>query len=222
MTFALGRLTGTFDVTQNALSKTLLRQAFRTNLDRGQHEGGQSSAELREKSERLTERLTQFLKTETGIWATFEPSGFEPDIRLAMTKSPHIDWAYPRVEGENLAFYLIASREALIENKWRILEPNPAVSTPVDASQLQGLLIPGLAFDERGGRLGRGRGFYDRALDLISQTHKKNQTTFPKKIGVALERQVSQTELPVDPHDIVMDHVITEDRIIGLSQWRRT
>lgn len=195
---------------QALLSKNLIRQAFRTNLSRDDHD----QSLLRKNTDSLVARLSDFLKNQSGIWAAFEPVGFEPDIRHAVVQSTHLTWVYPRVDGDTLKFYKVGSREDLIENKWQILEPNPDRAVLVHVSELSGLLIPGLAFDETCSRLGRGRGFYDRALEEIFNHHQNLKTSAPLKIGVALERQVSVTALPVDPHDIVMDRVITESRIL--------
>lgn len=185
------------------LSKAALRQAFRTNLDRDDHD----HTKLHHDSRALAARLTEFLRTQSGVWAGFEPMGFEPDIRPALEASSHIRWAYPRVEhGTTLAFYEVKSRAELVKNQWGIWEPDPTRAVRVHFDELHGLLIPGLAFDEKGNRLGRGRGYYDRALSEILKTNQ------PLKIGIALERQVSQHELPHDPHDIAMDLVMTESR----------
>ena len=58
--------------------------------------------------------------------------------------------------------------------------------------------MPAVAFDRRGGRLGRGKGFYDRLLE----------STRAAKIGVGYEFQLLD-QLPTEPHDVPMDIVIT-------------
>lgn len=68
--------------------------------------------------------------------------------------------------------------------------------------------VPGLAFDHHGLRLGRGAGYYDRYL--------ANARTGALKIGLAYQRQISPG-LPAEPHDISMDLVITEERIIAVD-----
>jgi 5-formyltetrahydrofolate cyclo-ligase len=189
------------------LSKAVLRQAFRTNLDRLDQDHDREK--LNHDSLALAKRLTEFLSTQTGVWAGFEPIGFEPDIRPAIEASKHIRWAYPRVEHETtLGFYSVASRDQLVKNQWGILEPDPTRAERVKASEFHGLLIPGLAFDEKGNRLGRGRGYYDRALSSLLTDNQ------PLKIGIALERQIAQQELPHDAHDIAMDLVVTESRTL--------
>lgn len=185
------------------LSKALLRQAFRTNLDRDDHD----STLIKSSARALSLRLVEFLKSQTGVWAGFEPIGFEPDIRSALESSSHIRWAYPRVEHENtLSFYQVSSRTELVKNSLGILEPDPTRAVRVHLDEFHGLLIPGLAFDHYGNRLGRGRGYYDCALSEILRLNQ------PLKIGIALERQIAEQELPHDPHDIAMDLVITESR----------
>lgn len=203
------------------LSKTVLRQAFRTNLSRDEVHDSQALATA---SRALCSRLTEFLKSQTGLWAAFEPFGFEADIRDAIAASPHIRWVYPRIEHDvNLSFYEIASREQLIKNDLGICEPDPTRATQVGRDELNGLLVPGLAFDESGNRLGRGRGYYDRALAEIIYTRQAAGQTFlgqPLKIGIALDRQIAQQTLPHDSHDIAMDLIITETRTLKSNSER--
>jgi 5-formyltetrahydrofolate cyclo-ligase len=63
------------------------------------------------------------------------------------------------------------------------------------------VLVPGLAFDEKGARLGRGGGFYDRLLA------SKSATTLA--MGVAFAFQL-ESKLPLEPHDVAMDAVLTD------------
>ena len=73
-------------------------------------------------------------------------------------------------------------------------------ATQVPLSSIRGILVPGLAFDRRGHRLGRGRAFYDRCL--------KNFTAL--KVGVGFNLQI-RDELPHEDHDIKMNWLITEN-----------
>lgn len=185
------------------LSKAVLRQAFRTNLDRAETVP----------SDELNKRLTEFLRTQTGVWAGFEPLGFEADVRPAIEQASHLKWAFPRIEHDTLKFYAVRGREELVQNHYGIWEPDPTRARHVHHDEFHGMLIPGLAFDESGNRLGRGKGFYDRALAEILQTNQ------PLKVGVALERQIARQELPRDAHDVAMDLVITESRNYGSPKW---
>ena len=65
------------------------------------------------------------------------------------------------------------------------------------------ILIPGVAFDECGGRVGRGKGFYDRFLE------GKNTV----KVGLAFEAQVVRKKLPLEAHDQLLDGLVTEQKL---------
>ncbi len=86
-----------------------------------------------------------------------------------------------------------------------ILEPdiNRCKIVPVDCIDLA--IIPGVAFDEKGGRIGSGEGYYDRFIPKLSVT--------TRKVAIALECQIIQ-QVPVESHDKYVDIIITEERII--------
>lgn len=71
-----------------------------------------------------------------------------------------------------------------------------------DLSILDLVIVPGVAFDRRHNRLGRGKGFYDRLLREISAP----------TIGVAYNCQIA-TQIPVEAHDIALSHIFTPDAI---------
>lgn len=87
--------------------------------------------------------------------------------------------------------------------RFGILEP-AATAPMLPLNQLDFVLVPGVAFDPSGGRLGRGKGFYDR---LLAET---NNACI--KCGVALEEQLVAA-IPAEPHDIPMNFILTP------SQW---
>jgi len=106
---------------------------------------------------------------------------------------------YPRVEGERLAFRRATFGE-LSPGRYGILEPPagaPALSPDVTGAVA---VVPGLAFDRAGGRLGTGKGYYDRTL-----------STFPglTRIGLAMDDLVVD-RLPTDPWDVPMHLIVTE------------
>lgn len=86
---------------------------------------------------------------------------------------------------------------------WGVLVPRNHV--PVRASSLTAVVVPGLAFDERGHRLGRGGGVYDRFLGSLPGS--------VLRIGITPEALVAP-ELPTEPHDVPMHWVVTERRVI--------
>jgi len=93
----------------------------------------------------------------------------------------------------------------LITGPRGILEPdiNRCKIVPVDRVDLA--LIPGIAFDEKGGRIGSGEGYYDRFIPKLSIT--------TRKVAIALECQIIQ-QVPVESHDNHVDIIITEERVI--------
>jgi 5-formyltetrahydrofolate cyclo-ligase len=99
------------------------------------------------------------------------------------------------------------SREQLVETKFGIFEPPPGAPT-VDLARLDLIVVPGLVFDTRGGRLGKGGGFYDR---FLSQPGLR-----AAKIGVALDEQVLDNgeEVPKDSWDVSLDGLVTPTRTL--------
>lgn len=86
----------------------------------------------------------------------------------------------------------------------------PLVSVPESApSSLDLILVPGLAFDRCGVRLGYGKGFYDRFLSALPSA--------VPRVGVIAEALIAE-RLPCDPHDICMTHLITEERLVLIQQ----
>ncbi len=86
-----------------------------------------------------------------------------------------------------------------------IPEPDPARAEEVPPGEIDVVVVPGLAFDRRGYRLGYGRGFYDRFLAALPAG--------TWRIGLCLEGQVVDA-LPRDPWDVPMHRVVTEARVI--------
>lgn len=75
------------------------------------------------------------------------------------------------------------------------------------AEGLDLILVPGVAFDLKGNRIGMGKGYYDRFLARYPDVFK---------IGLAFEFQIFD-ELPKDPYDVAVDRIITEKRIINCN-----
>ena len=86
---------------------------------------------------------------------------------------------------------------------------NPRSGVPVPPADIDMVLVPGLAFDRAGGRLGRGGGFYDRFL----ATAELNAPAF----GVAFREQMVDA-VPMEPHDRFMDGVVTDEKLIRCAE----
>lgn len=116
---------------------------------------------------------------------------------LATGKSIYL----PRVKGDDLEIVPYHGPDSLDDNnKFHIGEP---VGDAVDPSCLELIIVPAVALDRNRNRLGRGKGYYDRLLSA---------TTCPT-IGVACAFQLVD-EVPVEPHDRPLDHVVTSDEVI--------
>jgi 5-formyltetrahydrofolate cyclo-ligase len=90
----------------------------------------------------------------------------------------------------------------LVSGKWDVLEPSEHRLVADDAIDL--MLVPGVAFDQHGERLGRGGGYYDRMLERSGAYH----------LGVAFDFQLVEALSP-EPHDVAMDLVVTERHFYG-------
>jgi 5-formyltetrahydrofolate cyclo-ligase len=107
-------------------------------------------------------------------------------------------------QGE-LELFRLADMNELAVGMYKILEPKSELrSLPAKqcrAEELDLVMVPGVAFDRRGGRMGHGKGYYDKLLQ-----HARANTPL---IALAFECQLFP-EIPVAPHDIFMDKIITE------------
>lgn len=86
-----------------------------------------------------------------------------------------------------------------------VQEPDPARCKPVPIQRIDIAIIPGLAFDEKGARVGTGLGFYDRFIPELPST--------TRKVALAFEEQLIP-QAPTEPHDKHVDIIITDKRII--------
>ena len=109
----------------------------------------------------------------------------------------------------SLAFYPFPWGSELITNTFGIAEPNIANQQPITVKQLDCVLVPLVAFDENGHRLGRGAGCFDRYFSDIASLPKDQR---PMLIGLAYEFQKIDPFIP-DAWDVPLDCVVTEKQI---------
>lgn len=107
----------------------------------------------------------------------------------------HKQFFLPRVNGVNLD--ILPYDETRLElGAFHIEEPTG--QNTVNVEEIELIVVPGVAYDLKGNRLGRGKGFYDR---LLAET----QAT---KVGVAYDFQIVD-DIPVEPHDVSIDILIS-------------
>ena len=103
----------------------------------------------------------------------------------------------PRVvDGENMEIRVYRSPDDLAPGRYGIMEPTGKTYTRYE--DIDVAVVPGMAFDQYGHRLGRGKGYYDRFLPKASHAYK---------IGVCFDFQKQET-IPTDANDITMDCVL--------------
>ena len=171
--------------------KQQLRSEIRRRLDAGPRE-----------SERVCEALLRWLEARPDLRtvALYAAMPEEVDLLPLLAWDPGRRWVFPRVCGDDLRFHEVRDvANDLLRGTLGIREPSPALPR-VPLAEIDVFLCPGLAFDSVGGRLGRGRGYYDRALasarpDAI-------------KLGVCHPIQRVPDTFP-QAHDVMMDEVIS-------------
>ncbi|MCL6601615.1 MAG: 5-formyltetrahydrofolate cyclo-ligase [Paenibacillus sp.] len=121
----------------------------------------------------------------------------------------------PRVLPGNgtMALHRVQSWDELIPGTFGIPEPSASEEVILSSASLPVVVfVPGLAFDRHGGRLGYGRGYYDR-LRAVWESITPDSGKSPVWIGLAYSMQLVE-EVPMDVHDAFMDILITEDGIV--------
>jgi 5-formyltetrahydrofolate cyclo-ligase len=111
-------------------------------------------------------------------------------------------------DGGELELFHLENMEELAIGMYKILEPKPELRTlpakQVRAEDLDLIMVPGVAFDRTGARMGHGKGYYDKLL-------QRARSDAPL-VALAFECQLFP-EIPTAPHDIFMDMIITERAI---------
>ena len=126
------------------------------------------------------------------------------EMALAMRKRV----AFPEIYGERLLFRWVQRWSELKARKYGILEPSKG--RIVESDDIDFMLVPGLAFDEKGNRLGRGKGFYDRVLSARKGRAKVN-------CAIAFSEQIVE-EVTVEEHDQKIDLLISDESVIEIGR----
>lgn len=158
---------------------------------------------IKTKSKSLSTNLLTLLKSlnfQSKKIGVFIPMRTEPIWYLAFLEKPISGFFYaPEVSEKAMTFKEI-SLIHLVQNKmnWSVK------LTSLEEKNLDAILIPGLLFTKNGGRLGRGKAFYDNYL--------KNYRGV--RIGVCFEEQIKDF-LPLEDHDELMNYIVTDKKIIN-------
>ena len=125
----------------------------------------------------------------------------------------HKQIAVPYLHKHEIALFRLHCLEELVPGVWDILAPRHELRVrserQVSLEEVELVIAPGVAFDRRGGRLGHGRGYYDKFFHRIGQK--------TARIGLAFQCQMVD-EVPMLPHDVFMHQVISEDNGHSVSR----
>lgn len=165
-----------------------------------------TQSEVLHLSEKIRERLFSLdcIKSASAV-CTFISAFKEPDtleiIRLLINEGKRV--AVPVTDEKNVTLSLsyIDSTDGLTHGAYGIYEPS--VIQPADICDMDAVLVPALAFDRFGGRMGFGKGYYDRLLaekDCV-------------KVGLCYDFQLLD-KIPTEPHDVAMNYIITDKEIV--------
>jgi len=116
---------------------------------------------------------------------------------------------------DELALFPLEGMDELDLGAFKILEPKKELrerpEKQYDVKDVDLIIVPGVAFDKRGGRMGHGWGYYDRLL-------RRARPETPR-VALAFQSQLFE-EIPMDPHDIFMDKIITEEAVYDCKALR--
>ena len=132
-----------------------------------------------------------------------EKDGTKLEVSLSYTQSlAALDDAVLAIKGQMEAVTL-PDLDSLVEGEYGILTPDPAKSQVVAPEELDMIVVPGVAFDTRGERLGMGAGFYDAFMAKAVKA---------KRIALAYSCQLV-ANIPMEEHDELVHKIITEQGI---------
>jgi len=167
-------------------------------------------AERIEASFTMAERVAGALRFDAGtVISAYLPIGSEVDPRplMALLADRRARLAVPAIVAGELEFRELLRDAPLEPQGFGTQAPGAGAAVLQPAI----LLVPLLAFDRSGARLGYGRGFYDRAIARLYEIHPDLRT-----LGLAFAAQ-EVGEVPTGPHDRRLDLVITESEALGPS-----
>lgn len=138
-------------------------------------------------------------------------------LYLAMPDEPHMDKviSHALTAGKTLCVpfmretrglmdaAIIENLDDLVVGQFNLLTPNPATLKLLEPSELDLIIVPGVAFDRDGRRLGMGAGYYDRFLPKANKA---------ELIGAAWAAQILE-KVPTDEHDRLVNYLVTEEGI---------
>ena len=186
------------------MQKPELRQCMRQRLAQMEAERyGEASAAI---VQHIID--SDFWKQSAGV-LLYSPLPMEPQITplffQARTDGKRI--FYPKVAGVQLELYELTDPGQLKLGSFGVMEPDETQCRRVESTAVDMTLVPGLAFDMQGVRLGRGQGYYDR---FLAEFHGA-------AVGCFFSIQEVE-EVPLEPHDQILRSMVTEKGLYFLQE----
>ena len=171
-----------------------------------------SKKEVLEKSRLLKKRLfeiDEFKQASTILfYVSYGNEVYTHDmIKESISKGRHIVVPISDKENRRLILSEFGEWNNLEPGSYGILEPRKDKMKEIPVGKVDLIIVPGVGFDEKGNRLGHGKGYYDNLL---------RNSTKALHIGLAFEFQLVD-EIPVEDHDMKVDKIVTEGRIINCT-----
>ena len=165
--------------------------------------------QILEKSQRITDKLQHLdeyeIATAVMFYVSYDNEVYTHKLIKEVLKAKTKEVVVPLTDVLNrkLLPVKIESWSELSPGAYNILEPKNKQNV-ADVDTIDLVLLPGIAFDKRGNRIGHGAGYYDRLL---------GNCLHAKRVGLAFDFQIVDA-IPVEKHDVAVDKIVTEKRII--------
>ena len=165
--------------------------------------------EVKEKSGVIKESLLNTAAVKNAHTLCVYISAFnEPDtcgiIKSLLSSGKSVAVPVTDMESVTLSLSYIDDMTDLVRGAYGIYEP--AVIKSANKKDMDVIITPGLAFDRRGGRMGFGKGYYDRLFEKTDAV----------RIGLCYDFQLHD-EIPTEPHDVPMNIIVTEKEILEIQ-----
>ena len=160
-----------------------------------------SSSEVMEKSNLICsslQSLSEFKSAKSILF--YHP--IDNEVSLILLVKFCLSWGkkilFPRVVEDSIEMCSVSNLSELESGKFGVLEPKGGSESSVDL-----IFVPGIGFDSKGGRIGYGKGYYDRFLN--------NREVL--KVGVGYDFQVVENCYS-EEHDVALDMIVTESKVL--------
>lgn len=174
--------------------------------------------EIKSKSEKIEKELfslPEFQRAKTVMFYVSFRSEVETEkmTRNALKLKKKI--VIPVVHGEKIVVSEIKNlKKELTKGSFGIKEPKKEFRRRVNQKEIDLVVVPGVVFDKRGGRLGYGRGYYDRFLRSKSIRSRMSRSRQCALIGLAFDLQIAR-KIPLVKGDMKVDKIVTESGIVN-------